>query len=60
MDKCLKFDAHFNKIFKNCICYLRNISKMRRYLTTEACKLPIYALLTSRLDYCNSLQSVWL
>ena len=55
MDKCLKFDAHINKIFKNCMYHLRNIFKIRRYLTTEACKLLIHALVTSRLDYCNSL-----
>ena len=31
------------------------ISKIRRFLTTEACKLLIHALVTFRLDYCNSI-----
>ena len=35
--------------------HLRSISKIRHSLTTEACKLLINALITSRLDYCNSI-----
>ena len=54
MDQHLKLDRHVNKIFKVCMFHLRNISKIRRFLTTEACKLLIHALVTSRLDYCNS------
>ena len=55
MDQHLKLDMHVNKVFKVCMFHLRNISKIRRFLTTEACKLLIHALVTSRLDYCNSI-----
>ena len=41
IDQHLKLDRHVNKI--------------RRFLTTEACKLLIHALVTSRLDYYNSI-----
>ena len=34
---------------------LRNFSTIRRYITTEACETLIHALITSRLDYTNSL-----
>ena len=55
MDQYLKLDRHANKVFKVRMFHLRNISKIRRSLTTEACKLLIHALVTSRLDYCNSI-----
>ena len=55
MDQHQKLKWHVNNIFKVCTFHLRNISKIRRFLTTEACKLLIHALVTSRLDYCNSI-----
>ena len=55
MDQHLNLDRQANKIFKLCMFHLRNISKIRRFLTTEACKLLVHALVTSRLDYCNSI-----
>ena len=55
MDQYLKLDRHVNKVFKVCMFHLRNISKIRRLLTTEAFKLLIHALVTPRLDYCNSI-----
>ena len=53
MDQYLKLDWHVNKVFKICMFHLRNISKIRCFLTTEACKLLIHALVTLCLDYCN-------
>ena len=55
MDQYLKLDRHVNKVFKVCMFYIRNISKIHRFLTTEACKLLIHDLVTSRLYYCNSI-----
>ena len=55
MDQHLKLDGHVNKVIKVCMFHLRTISKIRRFLTIEACKLLIHALVTSRLDYCNSI-----
>ena len=34
---------------------LVNIGRARKMLTTEATKLAVHTLVTSRLDYCNSL-----
>ena len=38
-----------------CNYHLRRLSSIRQYLTTEATKTAVQALVTSRLDYCNSL-----
>lgn len=33
---------------------IRNIGRIRPYLTTEACKTSIHNLVTSRIDYCST------
>ena len=55
IDRYLKLDANVNKIFKAYMYHLWNISKIHCFLTTEACKLLVHTLVTSCLDYCNSL-----
>ena len=35
--------------------HLRNISRIRRYIPEESCKLVVQSLVTSRLDYSNGL-----
>ena len=42
-------------ICKACNYQLRRLCCIRRYLTTDATKNALQALITSRLDYCNSL-----
>ena len=34
---------------------LRNLSKIRKYLTLESSEIAVHAFITSKLDYCNSL-----
>ena len=53
MDSHLKLTAHINHVFKVSMHHLRNISTIR-YLTPEACKSLVHALVTSCIDYCNS------
>ena len=55
MDEQLKLDGHVNKIIKTCFYHLRNIFKIRKYLSIDATKSLVHALVTPRLDYCNSL-----
>ena len=40
---------------KTCRLNLRNIYKLRPFLTNQTTKLLIHSLVISRLDYCNSL-----
>ncbi|XP_072023001.1 uncharacterized protein [Amphiura filiformis] len=35
--------------------HLRNINRIRRFIDKDTCKQAVRALITSRLDYCNSL-----
>ena len=50
-NKQLKLDDHVNKIIKTCFYHLRNIFKIRKYLSIDATKSLVHALVTSRLDY---------
>ena len=43
MDSHLKLTAHINHVFKVSMHHLRNVSKIRRYLTPEACKSFVHA-----------------
>ena len=39
----------------SCNYHLRRLSSIRRYLTQDATRCAVQAVITSRLDYCNSL-----
>ena len=53
IDSSLTMEAHVNNVCKLCYIQLRNITKIRCYLTTEATKRLVQALVVTRLDYCN-------
>lgn len=55
LDQHLKLQLHINNIIKSAVYHLRNIARIRKYLTVEASVLIVHAFITSRLDYCNSL-----
>ena len=42
-------------VCKACNVHLYRLSSIRRYITTDAARSVVQALITSRLDYCNSL-----
>ena len=46
---------HVNKICRTSYYHLRNISKIRKYLTEETTEILVHAFVSSKLDYCNSL-----
>ena len=45
---------HVNSVCRVGYMHVRNIGRIRRYLTEDATKTMIHALVTSRLDYCNA------
>ncbi|KAK3085690.1 hypothetical protein FSP39_007270 [Pinctada imbricata] len=54
-DKSLTMDNQCKAITRSCYYHIRNIGRIRKYLTTDASKTLVNALVTSRLDYGNAL-----
>ena len=54
-DECCNMEEHVKKICKTSYYHLRNISKIRKYLTEETTEILVHAFVSSKLDYCNSL-----
>ena len=55
MDSGLTMEKQVNAISKSCFYHIRNIGKVRQYITNDACKILVQALVTSRLSYGNAL-----
>ena len=53
LDSNLSMIKHVNKIVSTAWYHLRNISKIRKFLTQSATETIIHAFITSRLDTCN-------
>ena len=54
-DECCNMEEHVKKICKTSYYHLRNISKIRKYLTEKTAEILAHAFVSSKLDYCNSL-----
>ena len=59
LDDNMLFDMHVSDICRSLFNQLRNLSKIRKYLTQESSKIAVYAFITSKLNYCNSLLYGW-
>ena len=54
-DKCFNFEDHIKSICKSSHYHTRNIAKIRKYINEESAKIVVHALVTVKLDSCNSL-----
>ena len=54
-DQFLNFDDHITAICRSTHFHIRNIGKIRNLLSYDACSTIIYALISCRIDYCNSI-----
>ena len=54
-DEHLSMNLHVSNLCRNMLFYLRKISSLRSLLSETAAAQLVHALVTSRLDYCNSL-----
>ena len=56
-DKNFNFHSHISAICSSCIYHIRDLQRIRHHLDLGSAKLLANALVSSRLDYCNSLLS---
>ena len=52
-------NMHVSDICRSLFNQLRNLSKIRKYLNQQSSKIAVYAFITSKLNYCNSLLYGW-
>lgn len=54
-DSSMSMDQHITEICKSAFYHLRNIGKIRKYLSQKSVIILVHAFITSKLDFCNSL-----
>ena len=54
-DSDFSFSCHVMKVCKACFAHVRDLKRLRGYLTHEAALMAAIALVRSQLYYCNSL-----
>ena len=54
-DDTMSFEEHVNELCRTAFYHIRNISRIRPCLSIDSTKTLVHALVTSRLDHCNSL-----
>ena len=55
LDQNLNLDKHINKIVSHCYKLLKDLGRIRNVLSQKHAEMLVHAIITSRLDYCNSL-----
>ena len=53
-DSCLTMNEHISAICRSAYMHLHNIGRVRNCLDKKTAETLVHALITSRLDYCNS------
>ena len=53
-DPSMSFDLHISEICKSANYHLRALAHIRKYLSVSSAKLVATSIISSRLDYCNS------
>ena len=54
-DKNFTFRSHISVVCNSCFYHMQDLWRIRRHLDLDSAKLLAIALVSSRLDYCNSL-----
>ena len=59
LDSKMNMEKHVNSVCRSCYGQLRQIGHIRQKLTIDATQSVVNSLVTSRIDYCNSLLNGW-
>ena len=55
LDSNLRMEKHVNSIVAHCYKLLKNIGRIRNVLSMIQTEILVHSVITSKLDYCNSL-----
>lgn len=55
LDRTMCLRNHIRNVAKGCFFKLHNMFKIRKCITDEAAKTMVHSMITSKLDYCNSI-----
>ena len=55
LDNQISMEVHISAVCKSVQFHLYNIGRIRKYLSKQSTEQLVHALITSKLDYCNSL-----
>ena len=55
LDSDLNFNSHMKAITKSAFYHLKNIAKLRGFMSKDDLEKLIHAFISSRVDYCNGL-----
>jgi hypothetical protein len=56
MDRSLTGEKHVVQLCRVAYAQLKSLSKIKRFFNTESLETILHALVTARIDYCNSIQ----
>ena len=56
-DSELSFDSQVTKVVQSCFWQLRQLTRIRSFLSSTDLEKVVHAFISSRLDYCNALYS---
>ena len=54
-DDTMSLSPHVNTTVKGALYHIRNISKIRKYISKSTTEILIHSFVSSKLDFCNSL-----
>ena len=55
LDSTMNMEAHINSVCRNAYLQLRNLSRIRRFLSKEATETLVHSFITTKLDFMNGL-----
>ena len=55
LDRFLNFESHINNTVAYCYKLIKDVSSIRSLITKQQTEMLVHSIISSRLDYCNSL-----